>query len=97
MLGLEFELAADVVRTAIAPSWTDIGQLAAIGAIRTFLNYLKEISRVSGRIVRQVRDIVKISGNWNGVILSILAKRLLSPSFGLLSYWERQPGEGSLL
>jgi uncharacterized membrane protein len=42
MLGLEFELAADVIRTAIAPSWTDIGQLAAIGAIRTALNYFLE-------------------------------------------------------
>jgi uncharacterized membrane protein len=42
MLGLEFELAADIVRTAIAPTWTDIGQLASIGAIRTFLNYFLE-------------------------------------------------------
>lgn len=39
VLGLEFALAADIVRTAIAPTWTDIGQLAAIAAIRTFLNY----------------------------------------------------------
>lgn len=38
LLGLEFELAADVLRTAISPTWTDIGQLAAIAAIRTFLN-----------------------------------------------------------
>jgi uncharacterized membrane protein len=42
LLGLEFELAADIVRTAITPSWTDIGQLAAIGVIRTFLNYFLE-------------------------------------------------------
>jgi uncharacterized membrane protein len=42
LLGLEFELAADIVRTAVAPSWTDIGQLAAIAAIRTFLNYFLE-------------------------------------------------------
>ena len=42
LLGLEFELAADIVRTAISPTWTDIGQLAAIGAIRTFLNYFLE-------------------------------------------------------
>lgn len=39
MLGLEFELAADVVRSAIAPNWDDIGQLAAIAVIRTFLNF----------------------------------------------------------
>ena len=42
LLGLEFELAADIVRTAISPTWTDIGQLAAIGAIRTALNYFLE-------------------------------------------------------
>ena len=43
LLGLEFELAADIVRSAIAPTWTDIGQLAAIAAIRTFLNYFLEL------------------------------------------------------
>ncbi|HEY1981997.1 MAG TPA: DUF1622 domain-containing protein [Xanthobacteraceae bacterium] len=42
LLGLEFELAADIIRTAIAPTWTDIGQLAAIAAIRTFLNFFLE-------------------------------------------------------
>jgi len=30
---------ADILKTAISPSWTDIGQFAAIAAIRTFLNY----------------------------------------------------------
>jgi uncharacterized membrane protein len=39
LLGLEFALAADVIRTAVAPTWNDIAQLAAIAAIRTFLNY----------------------------------------------------------
>jgi uncharacterized membrane protein len=38
-LGLEFQLAGDVLRTAIAPSFSEIGQLAAIAAIRTALNY----------------------------------------------------------
>ena len=42
LLGLEFELAADIIRTAIAPSWADIGQLGAIAVIRTFLNYFLE-------------------------------------------------------
>jgi uncharacterized membrane protein len=42
VLGLEFALAADIVRSAISPSWSDIGQLAAIAAIRTFLNYFLE-------------------------------------------------------
>jgi uncharacterized membrane protein len=42
LLGLEFELAADIIRTAIAPTWTDIGQLASIAVIRTGLNYFLE-------------------------------------------------------
>jgi uncharacterized membrane protein len=42
LLALEFELAADVIRSAISPSWTDIGQLATIAGIRTFLNYFLE-------------------------------------------------------
>jgi uncharacterized membrane protein len=42
LLGLEFELAADIIRTAISPTWTDIGQLGAIAAIRTVLNYFLE-------------------------------------------------------
>jgi uncharacterized membrane protein len=41
-LALEFELAADIIRSALSPSWTDIGQLAAIAVIRTFLNYFLE-------------------------------------------------------
>ena len=39
VLSLEFLVAADILRSAISPSWTQIGQLAAIVAIRTFLNY----------------------------------------------------------
>lgn len=42
LLGLEFMLAADIVRTAIAPSFEQLGQLAAIAVIRTFLNYFLE-------------------------------------------------------
>jgi uncharacterized membrane protein len=40
--GLQFALAADIVRSAISPSWEQIGQLAAIAAIRTFLSYFLE-------------------------------------------------------
>ena len=38
-LALELQLAADVLGTAISPSWDEIGQLAAIAVIRTALNY----------------------------------------------------------
>ena len=51
MLGLEFELGADIIRSAISPNWTDIGQLAAIAAIRTVLNYFLEKD-----IMEQVED-----------------------------------------
>jgi uncharacterized membrane protein len=42
LLALELTLAADVIDTAIAPTWNEIGQLAAIAAIRTFLNFFLE-------------------------------------------------------
>ena len=42
LLGLEFELAADIIGTVISPTWADIGELAAIAVIRTFLNYFLE-------------------------------------------------------
>ncbi len=46
-LGLEFQLASDVLSTAIAPTFEEIGKLAAIAAIRTLLNYFlgKEIEK----------------------------------------------------
>jgi uncharacterized membrane protein len=42
-LALEFELAADILRTAIAPTWTEIGQLAAIIVLRTVLNFFLQM------------------------------------------------------
>jgi len=38
-LGLEFQLASDLLRTAVAPSFEEIGKLAAVAAIRTGLNW----------------------------------------------------------
>ena len=38
-LALEFQLAADVLATAVSPSWTQIGKLGAVAVIRTALNY----------------------------------------------------------
>src|SRR5262245_17655315 len=50
-LGLEFALAADILRTAVAPTWREIGQLAAIAVLRTALNFFleREISHEEGR------------------------------------------------
>jgi uncharacterized membrane protein len=42
LLGLEFELAADIIGSVVSPTWRDIGELAAIAVIRTFLNYFLE-------------------------------------------------------
>ena len=42
LLSLELTVGADIVRTAISPTWNDIGQLAAIVAIRTVLNVFLE-------------------------------------------------------
>jgi uncharacterized membrane protein len=42
LLGLQFALAADIVRSIIAPTWEDLGFVAAIAAIRTFLSYFLE-------------------------------------------------------
>ncbi len=41
-VGLEFELAADILNTAVAPSWEEIEKLAAIATLRTALNYFLE-------------------------------------------------------
>ncbi|OLY92126.1 Uncharacterized membrane protein [Cnuella takakiae] len=41
-IALELLLAADILETAVAPTWDDIGKLAAIAAIRTTLNFFLE-------------------------------------------------------
>lgn len=45
-LALEFQLGADILSTAIAPGWDEIGKLGAVAVIRTGLNYFlsKEMS-----------------------------------------------------
>jgi uncharacterized membrane protein len=42
LLGLEFELAADIIKSVVSPTWEDIGELGAIAIIRTFLNFFLE-------------------------------------------------------
>ena len=39
VLALEFQLAADILSTAVAPTWDKIGKLGAIAVIRTLLNH----------------------------------------------------------
>jgi len=52
-LALEFQLAADVLETAIAPNWTQIGKLAAIATIRTSLTYF--LTRESRELAKEAR------------------------------------------
>jgi uncharacterized membrane protein len=42
LLGLEFELAADIIGSVVSPTWQEVGKLGAIAVIRTFLNYFLE-------------------------------------------------------
>ena len=59
-LALEFQLGADILSTAIAPSWEQIGKLGAIAVIRTGLNYFlmreMEVERIKnvGREEKEV-------------------------------------------
>ena len=58
-LALEFLLAADIVATAVTPTWEAIGLLAAIATIRTFLNYflhqeVKELEAENERLRSQI-------------------------------------------
>ena len=48
--GMTFQLAADILETAVTMSWEEVGRLAAIAAIRTFLNFFLE------RDLKQARD-----------------------------------------
>ena len=49
-LALEFELGADILKTAVAPNWQAIGVVASIIVLRTTLNYFlqKELERAEG-------------------------------------------------
>ncbi|MCM3817246.1 DUF1622 domain-containing protein [Streptomyces albidoflavus] len=60
-LGLEFQLAGDVLRTAIAPSFDQIGQLAAIAAIRTGLNFF-----LGREIEAERREVERLSAHDRG-------------------------------
>lgn len=57
-LGLELQLAGDVLRTAVAPSFHEIGQLAAVAAIRTALNFFlaREIREERAQVAADRHD-----------------------------------------
>ena len=56
ILALEFQLAADILGSAFAPSWDRIGKLGAIAVIRTMLNFfLTRELKESGPVVETGR------------------------------------------
>ena len=62
--GLTFQLAADIIETAIAPNWNEIGRLASIAFIRTFLNYFleRDLKEVVERPNEQTAEVPRQKG-----------------------------------
>lgn len=52
LLGLEFLIAADIIRTIVHPSLQELAILGSLVAIRTVISYFlnKEIEHLGGRI-----------------------------------------------
>ncbi len=40
--GLTFQIAADIIETAVAPTWLELGRLGALAVLRTFTSYFLE-------------------------------------------------------
>lgn len=58
-LALEFQLGADILSTAISPSWDQIGKLGAIAVIRTALNYFLSVEMREERRLSDVESEVR--------------------------------------
>ena len=52
-LALEFELGADILGTAVSPSWDQIGKLGAIAVIRTGLNFFLSMEMKGERTIEK--------------------------------------------
>jgi uncharacterized membrane protein len=50
IVALELQLAADIIATATQPSLEELGKLAVIAAIRTFLNYFLVLETRQGKV-----------------------------------------------
>ena len=53
---LTFQLAADIVSTSFSPTWDEVGRLAVVAAIRTFLSYFLD------REVENTRKLQRVGG-----------------------------------
>jgi len=67
-LALEFQLGADILSTAVAPSWTQIGQLGAIAIIRTALNYFLSLEMRDERATSEAERHVATRAAAPGVV-----------------------------
>jgi uncharacterized membrane protein len=74
-LGLEFQLASDVLRTAVAPSFRELAQLAAVAAIRTALNYF-----LSREISEERREVSRARSAEDGAAGSVAAAPAADPA-----------------
>lgn len=61
---LTLQLAADIVHTTVAPTWEEIGRVAAIAAIRTFLTFAFD------RELRETRERQPDDGQQRSVVES---------------------------
>ncbi len=63
VLALEFQLAADIVKTTVAPTYENLIQLGAVAIIRTFLNYFlsKELHELPELIKKNMEKNEKAS------------------------------------
>jgi len=67
-LSLEFLIGADILKTAISPTWEDLGQLGAIVGIRTVLNFfliqeLTHVERIRPVTLHEPPETPGLSGN----------------------------------
>ena len=58
---LTFQLAADIVNTSFSPTWDEVGRLAAVAAIRTFLSYFLDREVENTRKLQRVGALAEMS------------------------------------
>ncbi len=53
--GLTFQLAADIVATSFSTTWDELGRLAVVAVVRTFLSYFldREIEQTANLVVKR--------------------------------------------
>lgn len=54
---LTFQLGADIVATSTAPTWDELGRLAVVAAVRTFLSYFLDREMEHAARLRAVRPV----------------------------------------